>query len=134
MELLIPEEAQILAAYDHENWKEYAAVTKNTYGRGKAYYIGCMFSRELLENVFLDALKEAGIPAPREKFPVIVRKGFNDAGNEIQYYLNYSSGKQVVTYEGKNAKNLFTGERLEKGDMLSLAPWDLAVLEEKKEF
>ncbi len=134
MELLIPEEAQILAAYDQENWKEYAAVTKNTYGRGKAYYIGCMFSRELLENVFLDALKEAGISAPREKFPVIVRKGFNDAGNEIQYYLNYSSGKQVVTYEGKNAKNLFTGERLEKGDMLSLAPWDLAVLEEKKEF
>ena len=34
MELLIPQEAEVLAFYDHYNWKEYAAITKNHYGKG----------------------------------------------------------------------------------------------------
>ena len=29
MELLMPQEAEVLAFYDHYNWKEYAAITKN---------------------------------------------------------------------------------------------------------
>ena len=31
MELLMPQEAEVLASYDHYNWKEYAAITKNHY-------------------------------------------------------------------------------------------------------
>ena len=42
MELLMPQEAEVLASYDHYNWKEYAAITKNHYGKGTAIYIGCM--------------------------------------------------------------------------------------------
>ena len=42
MELLMPQEAEVLASYDHYNWKEYAAITKNHYRKGTAIYIGCM--------------------------------------------------------------------------------------------
>ena len=42
MELLMPQEAEVLASYDHYNWKEYAAITKNHYEKGTAIYIGCM--------------------------------------------------------------------------------------------
>ena len=42
MELLMPQEAEVLAFYDHYNWKEYAAITKNHYEKGTAIYIGCM--------------------------------------------------------------------------------------------
>ena len=31
MELLMPQEAEVLASYDHYNWKEYASITKNHY-------------------------------------------------------------------------------------------------------
>lgn len=31
MELLMPQEAEVLASYNHYNWKEYAAITKNHY-------------------------------------------------------------------------------------------------------
>lgn len=36
MELLIPDSAEVLASYEHYNWKEYAAITKNHYGNGVA--------------------------------------------------------------------------------------------------
>ena len=36
MELLMPQEAEVLASYDHYNWKEYAAITKNHYRKGTA--------------------------------------------------------------------------------------------------
>ena len=29
----MPQEAEVLASYDHYNWKEYAAITKNHYGK-----------------------------------------------------------------------------------------------------
>ena len=41
MELLEPDSAEVLAFYDHYNWKSYAAVTKNEYGKGKARRTSC---------------------------------------------------------------------------------------------
>ena len=35
MELLIPDGAEIISAYQHPNWKKYAAVTHHTYGKRK---------------------------------------------------------------------------------------------------
>ena len=40
MELLKPEGAEVLAEYEHYNWKGYAAITRNQYGKGMAYYLG----------------------------------------------------------------------------------------------
>ena len=51
MELLMPQEAEVLASYDHYNWKEYAAITKNHYGKGTAIYIGCMTDNNTLKAV-----------------------------------------------------------------------------------
>ena len=42
MELLVSEGAEVLASYEHYNWKDYAAITRNHYGKGLAVYIGCM--------------------------------------------------------------------------------------------
>ena len=41
MELLLPDTARTLAAYDHPQWGNFAAVTENSFGNGKAIYIGC---------------------------------------------------------------------------------------------
>ncbi|MFQ7553007.1 MAG: beta-galactosidase trimerization domain-containing protein [Blautia marasmi] len=46
MELLVSEGAEVLASYEHYNWKDYAAITRNHYGKGQAVYIGCMTDEE----------------------------------------------------------------------------------------
>ena len=52
MELLVSEGAEVLASYEHYNWKDYAAITRNHYGKGQAVYIGCMTDEETLKSVY----------------------------------------------------------------------------------
>ena len=39
MELLQPQGAHVLVSYEHPAWKEYAAVTEHSYGKGSAVYV-----------------------------------------------------------------------------------------------
>lgn len=58
MELLVSEGAEVLASYEHYNWKDYAAITRNHYGKGQAVYIGCMTDEETLKSVYKAVLPE----------------------------------------------------------------------------
>lgn len=129
MELLRPQEAKVLAGYDHREWKHYAAVTRNEYGKGKAYYIGCMTSEGVLRNIFKRALADAKVPYPEDiSFPVIVRKGINDFGKKICFYLNYSAGEQVVSLSGTGI-DLLTQEKVQ--GTMTIPAWGVRVTEMK---
>lgn len=133
MELLIPQEAQTLAEYEHYNWKGYAAVTRNSYGKGRAYYIGCMTGEKILKNILCSALKDAGVFYETENsFPVILRKGKNDFGKTVGFYLNYSAREQSAVYELPDGRELLTGKEVKKGERISLAPWNLRIIETKE--
>ncbi len=130
MELLMPQEAEVLASYDHYNWKEYAAITKNHYGKGTAIYIGCMTDNNTLKAVLTEALNSAEVEIPEYSWPVIVRKGTNDLGKCVRYILNYSAEEQKVTYHGADGTELFSEESVQDGEMITVLSWDLKVVEE----
>ena len=135
MELLNPEGAKVLASYDHYNWKRYAAITQNQYGKGTATYLGCHVSNEMLREILSDILKKIGLWGQEQEvsFPVIIKKGINDFGKEIRYYLNYSPQVQEVKYCGNEAKDLLTGDKIYEGQTLRIEPWNLRILERKQE-
>ena len=130
MELLMPQEAEVLASYDHYNWKEYAAITKNHYGKGIAIYIGCMTDDNTLKAVLTDALNSAEVEIPEYSWPVIVRKGTNDLGKYVRYILNYSAEEQNVVYHGADGTELFSEESVQDGDSIAVLPWNLKIVEE----
>ena len=130
MELLMPQEAEVLASYDHYNWKEYAAITKNHYGKGIAIYIGCMTDDNTLKAVLTDALNSAEVEIPEYSWPVIVRKGTNDLGKCVRYILNYSAEEQNVVYHGADGTELFSEESVQDGDSITVLPWNLKIVEE----
>lgn len=103
MELLMPQEAEVLASYDHYNWKEYAAITKNHYGKGTAIYIGCMTDDNTLKAVLTEALNSAEVEIPEYSWPVIVRKGINDLNKCVRYILN--SFSVVFCFTGSTVFN-----------------------------
>lgn len=132
MELLEPDTARVLANYDHREWKRFAAVTRNQYGAGSATYLGCWTTPAMLRTLLRDTLADAGIAVDDSTaFPVIVRKGVNDLGKEIVYYLNYSPETQPVLYHGHEAEDLLAAKAVRDGEVLTLGPWDLRVLEQK---
>ena len=130
MELLMPQEAEVLASYDHYNWKEYAAITKNHYGKGTAIYIGCMTDDNTLKAVLTEALNRAEVEIPEYNWPVIIRKGSNDLGKCVRYILNYSAEEQNVVYHGANGTELFSGEAVQDGETVTVSPWNVKIVEE----
>lgn len=130
MELLEPDGATVLASYSHYNWKGYAAVTKNRYGKGTAVYLGCMAGQEFLGRVLSNALTEAGITRKEERFPVIVREGVNGYGRTVRFYFNYSDKEQISVYRYPEGTELLSGDRVQKKDVLHIAPWSLKIIEE----
>ena len=130
MELLMPQEAEVLASYDHYNWKEYAAITKNHYRKGTAIYIGCMTDDNTLKAVLTEALNSAEVEIPEYSWPVIVRKGTNDLGKCVRYILNYSAEEQNVVYHGADGTELFSEESVQDGDTVTVLPWNVKIIEE----
>ena len=130
MELLMPQEAEVLASYDHYNWNEYAAIIKNHYGKGTAIYIGCMTDDNTLKAVITEALRSVEVELPEYRWPVIVRKGTNDLGKCVRYILNYSAEEQKVSYYGKNGTELLSGESVQDGESITVSPWNIKIVEE----
>lgn len=136
MELLETAGAETLVSYDHSNWGKYSAVTRNHYGKGTAYYLGCKLPEKLLRDIYRSAMEEAGIYLEKEnQFPVIVRKGKNTLGKTVTFYLNYSAQPETGIYQGNPGRYLLKGdetqtrETIKPGEKVFLAPWGVAVTE-----
>ena len=130
MELLTADGAEVLASYEHCNWKDYAAITRNHYGKGQAVYIGCMTDEDTLKAVYKAVLPEAGVEIPEYHYPIIVRKGTNDLGKTIRYFLNYSAVELEMPYEYKNGEELLENTSVEKGAALQMPAWGVKIVEE----
>ena len=127
MELLMSEGAETVLSYQHPNWKKYAAVTHHAYGKGEAWYIGCMFEEKYLQQLFARILGENGIHAAApEQFPVIVREGINEKGEKIRFYLNYAWEEQKIKVSEKFSTVLGTAD--EEHREVSLGSWDVCII------
>ncbi|MCA0754777.1 beta-galactosidase [Paenibacillus sp. N4] len=132
MELLTPTTAEVLAYYDHKQWGEYAAVTRNAYGNGAATYIGCMPGPDALRKVLGRAVQDAGLWGAEQElaYPVIVRSGVNGAGKRIRYYFNYSD-ETITVAALSGGTELLSARSVEAGQTLELSAWGVAVVKEE---
>ena len=130
MELLVSEGAEVLVSYEHYNWKDYAAITRNHYGKGQAVYIGCMTDEETLKSVYKAVLPEAGVEIPEYHYPIIVRKGINNLGKTVRYFLNYSAVDLEMPYDYKNGIELLENTAVENGTALQMPAWGVKIVEE----
>jgi len=131
MEFLKPTTAEVLARYKHHSWPDYAAITRNQYGKGEVTYIGFMPTDNLIEQLLADTARRAGISWPEEaRFPLIVRSGTLNNGREVNYLLNYSRDEIKVPAALANGLDLLT-ERQVEDEILTLEPWGVAILEKE---
>jgi beta-galactosidase len=132
-EFIIPETAKALAYYEHPFYGKYPAITRNKYGQGTLTYEGTFLSDKLQEKVLLEVLTLAGLNSPDQQLaaPVRVKHGLDNAGKNLHYYLNYSSENQTFTYPYASGVDLLTRKSIEKSGSVTLAPWDLVIIEEK---
>ncbi len=132
MEYIIPETAKPLAFYDHRYFEKYPAVTINNYGNGTLLYEGTMVSDAIQEKIIRQELDRAGLMTPDQElhWPLITKSGKNEAGNTIRYYYNYSSEPALFEYPYKNGTELISGKKVTNNENLTIAPWDVLIIEE----
>ncbi|NHO67333.1 beta-galactosidase [Aestuariicella hydrocarbonica] len=132
MELLTPTTAEVLARYEHPVWGQYAAITRNQFGRGSATYIGFMPGTELIEKIMLQALEEAKLMGPDQQlhFPLIVKSGVNQRGRIVHYYFNYSADAHTFSYPHAGGVELLSARPIKSGSTVTLTGWDFKIIEE----
>ncbi len=134
MELLCPQGATVLSKYNHPYWGEYAAITKNQYKKGTAYYIGAYTSCQVLKEVFQDALGAAGLQVfdQEHNWPLTIRKGINEEGNELTFYFNYTKEAREFLCPYEKAQDVITQAIYELNEVIKMKDWGIVILEEMR--
>lgn len=128
MELLQPETAEVLCSYSHPAWGSIPAVTVNSYGRGKAVYLGCCFDAAGLEALLRHLFTAWKFPLCPCRFPLIIRSGINMQGRRITYCMNFSGEEQTFSFHPAGCE-LLSGTSVAEHEELALKPWDFVIIE-----
>lgn len=103
-DVLCAESAEVLAAYDSEYFKGKAAITENTYGNGKAYYVGTVGEKKLYYKLVMGILEKMGvdyIEGLPENVEVTTREG---NGKKVQFVFNDTDKVQKFALSGKEVR------------------------------
>jgi len=131
-EFLMPEHAKALAWYDHPFFGKWPAITENQFGAGTLLYEGTYLSDKLQTAILRSTLDKLGMTGADQQLPasVHVTHGVNRLGKRLHYYFNYSGAEVKAAYAYGNGTSLLDGKPVAKGTVLTLAPWDLVIVEE----
>jgi beta-galactosidase len=135
MEFLTPTTAKVVAKYKHPSWPDYAAVTRNDYGKGEVTYVGFMPTDAIAEKILADAVKRAGVEdrSSGARFPVIVKTGTLRNGHPVRYVMNYSATPQTLSYGFKTGTDLLTNTAVTSSTPVIIEPWGVKIIEEQAE-
>lgn len=130
-EMILPDGAKPLAYYDHPFFGKYPAITRNQFGKGTLTYEGTLPSEELQAKIVGEVLHLAGLTGPDQQLPASIRAkhGTGNSGKTLWYYLNYSAKQQTFVYPHETGTDLLTGRPIAKNQSVTLAPWDVIVVE-----
>ena len=103
-DVICPETAETLAVYSSEFYKDKTAVTKNSYGKGTAYYIGTVCEKNVYNRLIKDILTETDVEhfddipdnveiTTRTNEEITARFIFNNTNKEQKFTLN---GNKIV--------------------------------------
>jgi beta-galactosidase len=130
-EFLMPEHATAVAFYDHPFFGKWPAITENEFGKGTLVYEGTYLSDRLQTAVLKNALEKAGVTGADVPAAMHVQSGVNRMGKKMHYYFNYSGIEQTAKYGYASGKNLLNDNVVSPGSLLTIGPWDLAIVEEQ---
>jgi beta-galactosidase len=114
--------ADILGTYTDDFYKGSAAVTRNTCGKGSAYFIGARTGEDFLTDFYRnDLAKNANITLPPVETPPGVSVQ-SRTGDGITYYfvMNYTESEQTIVLP-RDMYDLITQKTIKKGRQVSPA-------------
>ena len=105
-DMVVPQGAQVLWRYGDSFYRSYAAITRNTYGQGAAYYLGTTPNQAILDQVLCQAMEEVGLE--RLDLPEGVESAVRGEGDSrVRILLNHNDvsvqalGQELAPFQVK---------------------------------
>lgn len=98
-DMLTAHGAEVLYRYDDDFYNEYAAVTLNMYGKGRAYYIGTSLDQSALNDMIKEVVESCGIPVEQspQGLEVITRKA-----GDATYVFEINHNDKKISFKGRD--------------------------------
>ncbi|MBX6358639.1 MAG: beta-galactosidase [Acidobacterium ailaaui] len=125
-DVLAPEKAEVLATYTTGRYAGEAAVTSNSFGKGKAVYIGARLDPAGLGRLLNTLAASAGAKAELDASPGVEVTVRESGGKRWIYVLNHSANRQTLPLK-RMYKEAITGET--QSGQLVLEPYGVRVLQ-----
>ena len=117
--------AEVQSVYEQDFYKGEPVFTKNTYGKGNAYYIAARVQEEGMAHIFYEICEEVGIERVKLQEGIEYHRR-EDESAYYEFYLNWSEEIRYLEAIGE----VMIGKK-ENGRIV-INPMDLAVLKIKK--
>ena len=118
--------ADVLGTYDSDFYAGNAAVTVNSYGNGKAYYVAARIDYSKLGEIMENMLTDAGITTKDIPDGVQYHCRYADDGTAYGFYLNNTGEPQSISdVHGTNIQTL----NVVNGDLV-LDPLGVSIIRE----
>jgi beta-galactosidase len=125
-DVLQPSTASVVATYSNGRYPGDPAITSNSFGKGKAVYIGPDLDPASLARVVATLLGNAGVKLTSD-LPRGVERTVRKSGNtQWIFLLNHTAAPQAITLSGQHKDALTGAARTGK---ITLAPYDVLVLQ-----
>jgi beta-galactosidase len=119
--------AEAIANFEQNYYAGHPAVTRNQFGKGRAYYVGTLPDRNGMTWLLEQACEGAEIKPVSANAPVGVELLQRSNGNlSWLFALNYSVKKMAVPFEGLG-HDLLTGTQV--NGVIELEPADIAIIQ-----
>ncbi|AJG98277.1 hypothetical protein LF65_01673 [Clostridium beijerinckii] len=126
-DILKPISAEIIGTYASDFYEGEAAITVNSYGKGKVYYIGCDLEQEVLNKLLEEIALKSGIkpliPNNIEGVEVVSKE---KNGRKYIIVMNHN-GYEVEIHLSGTYKELISN--IDIDGKLMLNPYEVAILE-----
>lgn len=132
-DLLHPEQAEVLSVYEQDFYAGMPTLTKNSFGKGKAYYVATQSDASFYRTFLTDLLNEKNIlPVVDAPLGVEATKRYNQNGCFL-FLLNHNNEDCLIPMREKGI-DLLTGETLEKDSSLLLKSKDVKIIHVQGDF
>ncbi len=112
-DIIHPEGARTLAVYKNQFYAGKAAVTVNTFGKGKAYYIAARNDDRFLSDFYTHQIRQLGIRATvQSALPTgVTAQVRTDGSREFVFLLNFTRDAHVIDLSAERLRDMEgTGE------------------------
>jgi beta-galactosidase len=125
-DLIHPEGAKVLAAYQEDFYQGTALLTSHDFGKGRAYYVGTSSDAAFYRSFLKDVCSERGIdPVFAPTAQVEVTKRENEQGTFL-FFLNHGEDAACLFMESDGV-DLLHGTAYVKGQALTLEGKDVLI-------